>query len=111
MSSFNFPKIMFFCDLIHMTSRSEGRESAASEGREAKPSGPERKAGEGIRTELCEVPIPVAVRRTAAPTSRSEGRESTASEGREAKPSGPERKAGEGIRTLDIRHGRPTLYH
>ena len=98
---------MFFCDLIHMTSRSEGRESAASEGREAKPSGPERKAGEGIRTELCEVPIPVAVRRTAALTSRSEGRESTASEGREAKPSGPERKAGEGIRTLDIRHGRP----
>ena len=33
-----------------LTSRSEGRESAASEGREAKPSGPERKAGEGIRT-------------------------------------------------------------
>ena len=65
------------------------------------------KAGEGIRTERSEVPIPVAVRRTAALTSRSEGRESAASEGREAKPSVPERKAGEGIRTLDIRHGRP----
>ena len=65
------------------------------------------KACEGIRTERSEVPIPVAVRRTAALTSRSEGRESAASEGREAKPSGPERKAGEGIRTLDIRHGRP----
>ena len=77
-----------FCDLIHITSHCEG-----------------------IRTELCEVRIPVAVRRTAALTSRSEGRESAASEGREAKPSVPERKAGEGIRTLDIRHGRPTLYH
>ena len=65
------------------------------------------KAGEGIRTELFEVRIPVAVRRTAALTSRSEGRESATSEGREAKPSVPERKAGEGIRTLDIRHGRP----
>ena len=65
------------------------------------------KAGEGIRTERSEVPIPVAVRRTAALTSRSEGRESATSEGREAKPSVPERKAGEGIRTLDIRHGRP----
>ena len=31
------------------------------------------KAGEGIRTERSEVPIPVAVRRTAALTSRSEG--------------------------------------
>ena len=65
------------------------------------------KAGEGIRTERSEVPIPVAVRRTAALTSHCEGRESAASEGREAKPSVPERKAGEGIRTLDIRHGRP----
>ena len=65
------------------------------------------KAGEGIRTELFEVRISVAVRRTAALTSRSEGRESATSEGREAKPSVPERKAGEGIRTLDIRHGRP----
>ena len=96
--------------------RLEGRHHSAaltggsikrSEGREAKPSVPERKAGEGIRTELFEVRISVAVRRTAALTSRSEGRESATSEGREAKPSGPERKAGEGIRTLDIRHGRP----
>jgi hypothetical protein len=69
------------------------------------------KAGEGIRTERSEVPIPVAVRRTAGLTSHCEGRESAMSEGREAKPSVPERKAGEGIRTLDIRHGRPTLYH
>ena len=95
-----------------LTSRSEGRESAASEGREAKPSVPERKAGEGIRTELCEVRIPAAnASAFDALTSHCEGRESATSEGREAKPSVPERKAGEGIRTLDIRHGRPTLYH
>ena len=81
-----------------------------SEGREAKPSVPERKAGEGIRTELFEVRIPAAnASAFDALTSHCEGRESATSEGREAKPSVPERKAGEGIRTLDIRHGRPTL--
>ena len=70
------------------------------------------KAGEGIRTEIFEVRIPAATASAFdALTSRSEGRESATSEGWEAKPSVPERKAGEGIRTLDIRHGRPTLYH